>query len=1723
MVQHETVAQSRNADGAHPTGMKARTAFGEKIDTVLDRLANADLSWRSPFTNFRPSQRTLALDIEDRTALLHSLIAGDAISVAACSPTIVTRASRQNASTTGQESLVPPGVPVEDESGDIPWFPHGRGRGAARERTYADVCMALQKEQRTHEREVGLHSLYLLMGQAAWHELEHPHITHHSPLLFLPVSLIVEDAEWRIRFQEDEDAFFNHVLLKNVAAQMEHKEWLAPFLTDFDVEAEGQTFDGLLADLHDTIPPTVFAAMGITIDPAFLSLAIIKSSNYMLYQDLAGLAEGMVANDRLVHLFTADESAGFDEAVAFEERRATLDKRPSKDTIHVLDLDSSQQVALMKAADGDSFILQGPPGTGKSQTIANIIAQTLFQGRTVLFVSKKQEALDVVEKRLTEAGLGDYLLTMHAVRTGTKAQLIGRMQQLLAQYEVMDGDTVDDITAALFTRVDATRDELNAYGDALLTADATTGWRPYDVLGRITLRNTRAVPNLAEAFPDDIDVLAYIANGESHQDEAIIEQIAGYSAYYAHYETNRWLNAATGANWDRWQRGQYNRLDTIASAATALRTAGTALLSALTTAQMPLLVGKLEEANTFVTHIAKRPGPIEQWLTNEQAADEAARTFDTLSAAWVRRCAIRAMLETRVQPGFFALDHERLQASLDPRRVAKRYMDGTIAPEQLYERRDTICAQFNPQTLETHEAMLERTGLPIGTTPDDLLMLASILGLLAERPSGMYAPEQLQDGALAAWIERGYQAWQAFGAAWTQLAGRYYPEALGEDLDGLHRTLANADGFFERRSAQFRDAVNRLQQVRNDKVAPTRDAALADLDMLRQVRAAQQHYTVTQSALAAHYSLIPQTDAEWWTLYQSGAWLTRVQRAIPLSPQAIALLTQPDGAVRSLLEQWHHVNTAATAWKAALDVIRSASPDSLPAPHGVGNLPRTVLIAWCRETYAPLMIWMGAIDTVRATYRADAMNNTLAMLTADLGAAREASALEAKITADTLHPAQLFGPLWQGAETDWERLDETLRWWRMIEASPWWQQRTQTMLDALRDESRALDALVQHAKDVGAALATLRAECEALKESRVHDVPSIEADQALDGIDVDIHSLREDLDRLGIARSLVEIRKHVNERSVLKAFLDAATPRVPAEILRDTWEQMLDVAWMDAFTQRERDHGNDFRALAQFNRLHLEQRRAAFAQDDGELHIANRQRVRFLLDSRIRNAVSAAQQMKNSRTASRTTAEMQSLYEVYQQSRALAGMKLRTRKSVRRILNESSALVQLLAPCWMMSPTSVTQYVDPSILSFDLVIFDEASQLTTADVFPAVARGKQWIFAGDPQQMPPTDFFQVAVTDDGVEEDEDHVESVLDELKLQPAMLRWHYRSKDEALIAFSNYAFYNGRLITFPSPHDRKSADDDRAVRWLLVEDGAYGRGGDKRNPREAAVVAQLIVDHWEQYAHSPPDGRPTLGVIALSMDQREAIADALTALVDARADGDAILHWMTDPDSFSFLKNLETVQGNECDFIVLSVGYGPTAGALSRKMTANFGPINRPGGERRLNVAITRARRRMTVVASFLPNEVPDSENRGVQILVDYLRYAKDGPSALPMNGFAPHKEERFDSPFEEAVYASLIGRGLFLETQVGVSRYRIDLAVRDPHDRSRFILGIECDGATYHSSATARDRDRLRQRELEKLGWTIHRIWSPSWFTNPTGELDRVVNRVRELTASKPAEHG
>jgi very-short-patch-repair endonuclease len=686
----------------------------------------------------------------------------------------------------------------------------------------------------------------------------------------------------------------------------------------------------------------------------------------------------------------------------------------------------------------------------------------------------------------------------------------------------------------------------------------------------------------------------------------------------------------------------------------------------------------------------------------------------------------------------------------------------------------------------------------------------------------------------------------------------------------------------------------------------------------------------------------------------------------------------------------------------------------------------------------------------------------------DLSNVIECFKIRKSILYDGVLGKSLFGSLWKDEESDPEQLERFSRW--IVEF------RHQMILEVFTDRtvdmlSRgvAQDLIEQSASEAQASLEKFRLSCDELFERLSFDIqkntgknPEFvtfdDYDHWINAWNLAVPSL---VDWSHYNNGLIRLNESIGRSMVPEIEIR----NLAAEDILPTFTgNYVDSLLEQAFIERP--------ALANFIGDSHEKRIERFIELDKKIILGNRLRLMWKL----------WQSMPKMKDGASRDSEMGILLAEF--------IKKKRHMPIRVLMKNAGGLIQNIKPCFMMSPLSVAQFLDPQTVKFDAIIFDEASQVRPEDALGSLMRGNQAVVIGDSRQLPPTSFFDKVVEADPDSVDEtvtmsSDIESILNLCKMgfPTKVLRWHYRSRHESLIALSNSRFYDNALFVYPSP---MRDTPELGLKFVHLPQHTYDRGGSSINRGEAREVAKAVIEHFMRFPEK------SLGVGAFNIKQQLAIQEEIEVLLQQNPD---IQHlFKNEKGEDFFVKNLETIQGDERDVIFLSIGFGKDAFG---KLNQNFGPLNQDGGERRLNVLITRARERCVVFSNFTSRDLTITESSpiGLKTLKLFLEYAETGVPPVVMT---PGGE--VESPFEESVYEVLRDHGHQLQKQVGCAGFRIDLAIIDPSEPGKYLIGIECDGAQYHSSKVARDRDRLRQQILEGLGWQIYRVWSTDWYRSP-----------------------
>lgn len=1462
-----------------------------------------------------------------------------------------------------------------------------------------------------------------------------------SPIVLVPVELTrsARDQSYRLHHTDDDPILNPTLKLKLGELGLELPE----------IDADDPDLPGLRA--------AIGAAIADRPGWAVLERAVLTTFSFhkeAMYRDLTDNAPTILAHAH-VQLLGLGPDAPLAEQLAFDPPDPlTLDERyPAEDLASILDADSSQRACIVSARDGRSFVMDGPPGTGKSQTIANIIVELMTAGKTVLFVSEKAAALDVVRDRLAQADLGSFLFELHS-QAATRKKVVDDLYTTLQQ-QVVTRALFADTERQLLT---ALREQLTGHAAAMNETRQPLGRSVFEVLGELGAR-----PGVAGSLPTS----DYWAGLDAGTLRRMVDRAGTLS--------RNWRPAREGESFG-WREladtnhTEYSIQQLAAAAADAAGSAdGVVLIGAAvdddTGLAQPMSLAALQARVRLLQLAERRPpasaDPPVDWLVQADLTP-VVELLTARKSLVGQLIAARAELAGTVGARAGELDDRDLEplSELPGLTWAPGEGTGTAAIGDLISFLDAAPARLG--AIENDTGHLGRLlGLPERGLALGRARAYAELALLAENPA------KPQPG----WLNPALQPAVAESiAVLAPLTGQvrqrrqelrevFTDDALTLDLAALHARFAHDHRGFGRWSSQARADRRTLRGVAV--------SGKADRRVIERLPDAVAWHAAAGELAAREQQFAPPLGAAYRRLdtdfARVGAALENARRAATLAgatvdPARLAGQLADGGApapgltliARRLTDQlagWIRFTTGHLDPSAIRQIEHLSLPDTA---------------AWCAARASDLR---GPLAAAGRVAELAGRQMTLAQARSALGAARRLAESRAVLAGTAADDAQRFGPGYAGADTDWAALDASLEWARQVRevaggpVSP----ATAERLSSLTLEAGLLSTAI-----------------EDWQRSRDRVLAAFTAERARDlAVDLDL-DVRESAQALReMAQSahpdIAEWCAFATERAALVelelggAVDAAAAAGLPAEQVPDAIEAAALRAWLDTTIERDERLG----------RYQAAERDALVAQFRE-------------LDRRIVNQANTlvAATCGDRRPRSLTGRPAQVITrEANKKSR---------HKPIRQLLDEVGSLVTELKPCFMMSPLTVSTFLTPE-MRFDAVIFDEASQVVPADAVNCIYRGDQLIVAGDQKQLPPTDFF--ARTDDvsadpsGDADDTalDTFQSVLDLCKaaggLSSLPLTWHYRSRHEDLITYSNYRFYDGGLRTFPSAIFDSA---DLGVEHYLVA-GQYRRAGARDNPVEARKVAELVADH----VRTRP-GR-SLGVVTFSTAQEDAVRAAIEE--SGRPEIVELLEHRDRLDGF-FVKSLENVQGDERDVIIFSVGYGPDE---QGKFTMNFGPLNREGGWRRLNVAITRARRRVEIVSSFKPAQITGVASAGPLHLRGYLDFAARGAAALAHDAPAGTGEPAGD--FEEQVARVVRSWGYPVHARVGAAGYRVDLAVLHPDRPGEYLLGIECDGAAYHSARTARDRDRLRDQVLHGLGWRIHRIWGISWWRDRSAQEARL----------------
>ena len=1505
----------------------------------------------------------------------------------------------------------------------------------------------IRDRARSNLNDRGVSTLFAAFGFLEWFQHQQPSQPLLAPLLLLPIEIERQRRPSGAIFTmawTGEDAKVNETL---VAYLQQRFEILLP------------EFDG------DDSPETFFAKVGAVCDPhdqwqvrRFLTLQNFSDAKLAIYGDLR--TDAWCDSTAIVdHAGVRDlvSKAGITnpnwspEALSPDAGEESSAPGAASAIELIYEADSSQYRVVLDGLSGNNLAVIGPPGTGKSQTITNLIAAAIAEGKTVLFVAEKLTALRVVHKRLQQADLDRFCFNLHShgIRM---AEVRSALQRRIASSPIpFDAEMYKQRAQALQTQ----RDALQLYASLMAQRVGQLGDTVHDVMWE-AIHRREAISGL----PSGLNTIVF-----EDADHLSQEQVATVEN-----DIRRLSNA----------------LDALDRADEGARAAWRGVT------RSDLSPSEIDSALDRTALWRDVVGTLCDWL-GRNGIDPAELNRPSLSQ-------LERAVELLSNHEQFASLHD-LSSLADPQ-VMEKTVAASAAASSLVRIRADLMTQFGIDAAEAPSPDRYET---LARQASDLMCLDVPAVALPEMVSELRQR--------AEWARRADANAKRLGDLFG-LSGVDHTVAPTVDLAvaalrqvGREVLLAREPRLTNEQSAPIvaeLDARVRMVRDQRARLAQIFDLpAEMNIEQLRQVAR-----DLERSRLPAFLSRrVRQATRLHRSIRRGREKLSRTDavnelRQIADSYDALVELQGNADGKRLIGQAWRGHETdltipvAVSAW--ASDVSRRIG--------GVGNGRQEVRDLLLSGDLRILEEAQNLIADLRGTTVKDAISPETAPEVLE----ERAGHIEAlsQALADVEFPAdRRIGDAGAVAETLVEYEDNRQAAKKHLPDEG--REEEAGMIDA--DESARLAEIATGVRDAEIAVPVWHIANDLLLRSPNGEIESLSRELAeqveqeaaawkrlVDLLEIDIQEfISSDSDLTAIQKranrclngraALISWSQFQHARKSLSSGICAPVldvlegAGVDLRRLRGLFGYLLYRSLADAVFRR-------FPNLQNLTGDQLTNHQSAFRDLDEKLQELERSRVAYQVQQR---DIPSGNNVGPARTYSELALISHQL-----------GLQ-RASISVRELVHRACGALQQLKPCFMMSPTTVAELLPRQTELFDLVIIDEASQVLPADAIGALARGKSAVIVGDPQQLPPTTFFQGT---GGTADDEDgalvdSTEAILD-LALAvwtPARrLRWHYRSRHSALIQFSNENFYHNELVVFPSSFE---GSDEDGVNYHLVEDGLYEN-------RRNGVEAQAIVDAVLVFAADHRNWNKSLAVVAMNQSQRDLLDELLDDAAAKNRDLRRFINrWETTLDPFT-VKNLEMVQGDERDVIFISTVFGPAS--PGGPVAQTFGPITLAGGERRLNVLFTRARHRIDIFSSMKANDVRPGPgaNRGPHILRDYLGYAATGQLYGGID-----TGRAMESPFEEHVAGRLSAAGFKVTPQVGVASYRIDLGVQHDEYPHGYLLGVECDGATYHSAPSVRDRDRLREAVLRELGWDIYRIWSTDWFSDPDREMTKLLEHLYE----------
>lgn len=1513
---------------------------------------------------------------------------------------------------------------------------------------------ALRYKANTSIEEQGINTLYLTFGLLKWTESDNSEQVLSSPLILVPARLTIESLTSPYNLSAHEDEI---VVNPTLAYKLQNDFGIT--LPDFDSDKDDiEAYLNELEKLVDNKGWTISRDVNLTI------LSFLKIN---MFKDLERNEEKLNASNVISAI------AGESEPISISSELNNYDhdnKTKPIDTFQVVDADSSQQDAVLLSKNGASFVLQGPPGTGKSQTITNIISEALADGKKVLFVSEKMAALQVVYKRLTGVGLSDFCFTLHSHKANKKEIL-----RDLATSLTIDRKKVREEALTQLETLQRKKESLNEYQNQLHANCSGLNCSIYNINGKLA-----KLDHVPEIIFEIVDVDKITQSELNDRIYLLSEFSKTVGKQSEDYKQNVWRNSTVEFLSNELRHDIDSNISLLLPELEDINNYFEDCCKKLGLSIKPSLEG-LNLIIQLLSLVGESPTVPIKWVY-ESDVDDLISKAEQYKDCTGRIIELESYIRERYNDSIFSFDGEQHYTELsvlknDIVNMAKS-VDNSIVIDNLNKHIVNIERELNILSTLFNKAKNISTLIGIAE-PNNLSDIKNVVAL-SQTLLVKVMPTELwfnEDKLLCIKNEKAKirELHNDVISLKNSILENFDKEVFEIDFYSmLKRFRGEYDTTFRCFKSNYKGDIATIKQYLSNGVKLNYNGAFTLLNNLKVIAdkrdEIERNKNKYQSYFGSYYNGL---DTDW----------NQIDDGIDKFQHIISKFT-----LGYMSEKLQHILLSQTLPQTELselcclysinqsvpitDNIKNLITAEYDEQTGYSEINQTLTCVLANEKKLT-EIYNEIVVTMKGKASFEEVLKDLAQLT-------EMQTLSKKLDEQKQEISEQYGNYYSGTKTDWDKTIEALVFTKEFKVFIARTHLPEEFIEKVCADSK----VVSYCKTSSLRLMTGRDKMQSSMQWVLALFNESEQLQRYCFKDL-CDRLTQCKNKKYLLEEWVDYRSNRHKCNVvgLSPYIEQIEDKsIDINYIVDAYLKRFYRLWLDAILPL-------FPAVQSFRGRVYEQTIREFQELD---------RMQFkIAQARVRERV--CNRMPDFDSITSTRDEINILKRELNKQRRLMPL--------RKLFMAIPNLLTAIRPCFMMSPLSVSVFLEAKSYDFDLVIFDEASQVHTEDAIGAIMRGKQTIIVGDTKQLPPTSFFASSLEDEDFDNDEEVTDndagayqSILDEsvAVLPERSLRWHYRSRDEHLIAFSNIKIYNNSLITFPSSIEKAP---DVGVEYVYVSKGVYDRGAKRNNVVEAKKVAELVFNHFRKYPNR------SLGVVTFSEAQQQAVDAAIKQI--RLQNGMFEQYFNEDRDEPFFIKNLENVQGDERDTIIFSIGYAKDNNGI---IYMNFGPLSKDGGYRRLNVAITRAKYNVKLVGSIMPTDIDieKTSSEGVRLLRSYMAYAQQGIVALQKELSYVDSLE-FDSPFEEAVYNFLSDKGYEVITQVGCSGFRIDMAVKHSKYNGQFAIGIECDGAAYHSSRTARERDRLRQTVLEDMGWTIYRIWSTDWIKDQRTEGQKLINAI------------